>query len=74
MDPVLLEEVDAAAGQTAESRAAYIRGACQKRLRSEQTQALDRLYVEGYRRKPEKGTWGIVGARLLAQRLRRDRW
>lgn len=74
MDPVLVEQVDAAAGQVAESRAAYIRGACEKRLRSEEAQALDRLYVEGYRRKPEKGAWGMLGARLLAQRLRGDRW
>jgi hypothetical protein len=74
MDARLLGEVDDAAGRVAESRAAYIRGACIHRLRSEETQALDRRYIEGYRRKPEKVSWGKLGAKLLAQRLRRDRW
>jgi len=74
MDVRLLGEVDAAAGRGAESRAAYIRGACAHRLRDEETQALDRRYVEGYRRTPEKKHWGQLGARLLAQRLRGDRW
>jgi hypothetical protein len=74
IDPDLLARVDTAAGRVAESRAAYIRGACERRLKSEEAEALDRRYVEGYRRRPEKRTWGKVGAKMLARRLRGDPW
>ncbi|MBI2492974.1 MAG: hypothetical protein HYV94_12905 [Candidatus Rokubacteria bacterium] len=74
MDIALLEQVDAAAGRVAESRAAYIRGACRQRLTSEEAAALDRRYVEGYRRTPEQEAWGRLGAQLLARRLLGDRW
>jgi hypothetical protein len=74
IDDTLLGRLDAAAGRVAESRAAYIREACQRRLRSEETGELDKRYVEGYRRKPEKPAWGMVGAKLLARRLKQDRW
>ena len=74
MDAALLHQVDAAAGRVAESRSAYIRGACERRLRSEEAAALDRRYTEAYRRKPETQTWGKLGAKFLARRLRGDRW
>jgi hypothetical protein len=74
MDVALLQAVDAAAARVAESRARYIRGACERRLRSEEADALDRRYVEGYRRRPEKPAWGRLGAKLLARRLRGDSW
>ena len=74
MDPPLLARVDSAAAHVAESRSAYIRGACEWRLRREEAEALDRRYIEGYRRKPEKQAWGKLGARLLGRRLRGDRW
>jgi hypothetical protein len=74
MDVRLLDAVDAAASRVAESRAAYIRAACQRRLRTEEAEALDRLYVEAYRRRPEKPAWGKLGAKLLARRLRDDAW
>ena len=74
MDLRLLEAVDAAAAHVAESRAAYIRAACERRLRSEEAQALDRRYVEAYRRRPERPAWGKLGAKVLARRLRDDAW
>jgi hypothetical protein len=70
----LLERIDSAAGHVVESRAAYIRGACERRLKGETEQALDRRYAEGYRRRPENQAWGRLGAKLLAQRVRRDTW
>lgn len=70
----LLERIDTAAGHVAESRAAYIRGACERRLMTETTEELDRRYAEGYRRQPEKPAWGKLGAKLLARRLRQDPW
>jgi hypothetical protein len=74
IDDGLLGRVDAAAGRVAESRAAYIREACRRRLQSEETLDLDRRYVEGYARKPEDRAWGALGRKLLARRLRGDRW
>ncbi|HTO13175.1 MAG TPA: hypothetical protein VMQ51_16480 [Candidatus Binatia bacterium] len=72
MDAGLLDAVDAAAGRVAESRAAYIRAACEERVRRETSEALDRRYAEAYRRQPEKLAWGKIGAKLLARRLRDD--
>ena len=74
IDDALLTRLDAAAGRVAESRAAYIREACRRRLQSEEARELDRRYVEGYARKPEDRAWGRLGAKLLAHRLKRDRW
>ena len=53
MDAALLEQIDAAAGRVAESRSAYIRGAWERRLKSEEADALDRRHTEGYPRKPK---------------------
>jgi hypothetical protein len=72
IDDALLTRLDAAAGQVAESRAAYIREACQRRLRSEEASALDKRYIAGYRRKPEDPAWSKAGAKLLAGRLKRS--
>jgi hypothetical protein len=74
MDGELLDRIDLAAGRVAESRAAYIRGACRLRLDTETAKRLDDRYVEGYRGRPEPRTWGTMGAKLLAQRIARERW
>lgn len=74
MDAGLLERVDAAAGRVAESRAAYIRAACERRIKRELADELDRRYREGYRRRPEKATMARAGAKLLARSLREDSW
>lgn len=74
MDGELLDWIDAAAGRVAESRAAYIRAACRQRLASEAMRKLDERYVGGYRKRPEATAWGKVGAKLLSQRTKRERW
>lgn len=56
IDEDLLKHLDATAGVVAESRAAFIREACRLRLRDLALKELDRRYVEGYRKKPEKET------------------
>jgi hypothetical protein len=48
MDEALLTQIDATAGIVAESRAAFIREACQQRLKSLQAKELDELYIEGH--------------------------
>jgi hypothetical protein len=55
MDEDLLERIDATAGIVAESRAAFIRAACQQRLKNFEAKERDRLYMEGI-----KGTRKIL--------------
>jgi hypothetical protein len=70
----LLKRIDASAGVVAESRAAFIREACQRRLKSLQAKGLDRLYVEGYRSQPEDIDWAKSSAQLLSERLPKEKW
>jgi len=70
IDDELLERIDATAGIVAESRAAFIREACNQRLKSLRAKELDRLYSEGYRKKPEESGWAEASVKLLAKRLR----
>jgi hypothetical protein len=69
----LLKRIDASAGVVAESRAAFIREACQQRLKSLRAQELDRLYMEGHRSQPENLDWAESSARLLSMRLPKEK-
>ena len=70
----LLERIDKTAEAVAESRAAFIRKACNLRLKSLEAGELDRQYVEGYRKKPEDTAWAETGARLLSRILPKEKW
>ncbi|MBI1997882.1 MAG: hypothetical protein HYU31_12705 [Deltaproteobacteria bacterium] len=70
----LLKRIDASAGVVAESRAAFIRQACQQRLKSLQVKELDRIYIEGHRRQPEDLSWAESSVRLLSKRLPKEKW
>lgn len=70
----LLERIDATAGTVAESRAAFIREACKQRLKNLQAKELDRLYAEGYRKRPEEGDWAEASVKLLSKRLPKEKW
>ena len=70
----LLERIDATAGVVAESRAAFIREACKQRLKSLHAKELDRLYSEGYRKKPEDLVWAEASVKLLSRRLPKEKW
>jgi metal-responsive CopG/Arc/MetJ family transcriptional regulator len=74
IDDELLERIDASAGVVAESRAAFIREACEERLKSLQAKELDRLYVEGYRKRPEESDWAEASVKLLSKRLPKEKW
>jgi hypothetical protein len=74
MDTDLLQSIDSTAGVIAESRAAFIREACQQRLKSLQAKELDRLYIAGHRRQPEDLDWAESSARLLSKRLPKEKW
>jgi hypothetical protein len=70
----LLKRIDATAGVVAESRAAFIREACQQRLKSLRAKELDRVYIEGHESQPEDLRWAKSSARLLSKRLPKEKW
>lgn len=74
IDPDLLTRVDEGASMVAESRAAFIREACRRRLRSLEREKLERRYVEGYERSPEDTAWARMGAVLLSRVLPKEKW
>ena len=74
IDSGLLSDIDESAGLVAESRAEFIRKACRERLRSLVEAELDRRYVEGYRKTPEKESAGRANAKLLAKLAPEEKW
>ena len=74
MEEELLKQIDATAGVVAESRAAFIREACQQRLKSLRAKELDRLYIEGHQSHPEDLDWAESSAKLLSKRLPKEKW
>ena len=74
MEEELLNQIDAIAGIVAESRAAFIREACQQRLKSLHAKELDRLYIEGHQSHPESLDWAESSAKLLSKRLPKEKW
>ena len=74
MEEELLKQIDATAGIVAESRAAFIREACQQRLKTLRSQELDRLYIEGHQSHPENLDWARSSAKLLSKRLPKEKW
>lgn len=74
MEEDLLKRIDATAGIVAESRAAFIRAACQRRLKNFEAQERNRLYMEGHQRHPEDLDWAESSAKLLSKRLPKEKW
>ena len=74
MEEELLKRIDATAGIVAESRAAFIREACQQRLKSLHAKELDRLYIEGHRFRPENLDWAESSAKLFSKRQPKEKW
>ena len=74
MEEELLKQIDATAGIVAESRAAFIREACQQRLKNLHAKDLDRLDIEGHQSLPEDMDWARSSAKLLSKRLPKEKW
>ena len=74
MEEELLKRIDASAGTVVESRAAFIREACQQRLKSLHAKELDRLYIEGHRSRPENLDWAESSAKLFSKRQPKEKW
>ena len=43
-------------------------------MKSLQAKELDRLYVEGYRKRPEESDWAETSVKLLSKRLPKEKW
>ncbi|MGH7859309.1 MAG: hypothetical protein ACREQY_18440 [Candidatus Binatia bacterium] len=69
-----LSRIDETAGLVSESRAQFMREACRQRLKRIEEKELERRYVEGYRRHPEKDSWGRAAAKLLSGTLAGEKW
>lgn len=74
MEEELLSQIDATAGIVAESRAVFIREACQQRLKSLRTKELDRLYIHGHQSRPESLDWAKSSVNLLSKRMPKEKW
>ena len=74
MDDGLLRAVNREARASRSTRAALIRAACQEYLQRIEKRELERRYIEGYRRMPEKPAWGKMGAKLAAEVLSTEDW
>jgi hypothetical protein len=74
MEEELLKQIDARAAIVAESRAAFIREACQQRMKTLCAEELDRLYIEGHQSRPKNLDWVESSAKLLSKRLPEEKW
>lgn len=74
LDEKLLRSLNREAKASRLTRAALIRRACQEYLRQLEEQEMDRRYVAGYRRNPEKPAWGEAGAKLAAEVWSEEAW
>ena len=74
MDEGLLNAVNERAKSRRSTRAALIREACEEYLHRPDQQALDRKYVEGYRRKPESPLAGKLGEKMAQEVWQEETW
>jgi hypothetical protein len=74
MDEGFLRTVNERAKSRRLTRAALIRIACEEYLRRLDRQALDRKYVEGYRRKPESPLVGKLGEKMAGEVWPEEAW
>jgi len=74
MSPQLLAEVDRLARANGESRAAFIRRACEHFLAELRRRELEELYERGYRRHPEELAFAEVSAHIAAETWTDENW
>jgi hypothetical protein len=74
MSPQFLAEVDRLAKARGESRAAFIRCACEHFISELREQELEALYEQGYREHPEELVFAKVAADLAAETWPDEDW
>jgi len=74
IDEELLSALDSISKKHGLSRSELIREACRRYLRQEEYEQMDKLYEEGYKRKPEEPALGEVQTSLVTQILSEEPW
>lgn len=74
MTPELLAEVDRLARERGESRAAFIRRACEHFMAELRERELEAAYERGYREHPEELAFAEAAARLAAETWPGEDW
>lgn len=74
IDPELLSELDCLARARGVSRSQLIRESCESYARAARDEELDRDYVRGYTKHPEKEGWGRMGEAILAESTADEEW
>ena len=74
VDENFLARIDTGASLLRESRAGFVRAACEMRLRSLEEAEKERLYESGYQRRPEDPEWADMAAAELARRVKKETW
>ena len=74
VDSVFLARIDTGAGSVKESRAQFVREACELRLKQLDDLEKERRYQTGYEKRPDDTVWAEVSADSLAERLPEEDW
>lgn len=74
VDAEFLARIDRRARVLRESRAAFVRAACQERLRTLEDAEKEHRYEAAYLNVPERTAWAGVSARLLSLALTKEKW
>lgn len=70
----LLHALDLLSKKRCQSRSELIREACQRYLRQIESEQLDEVYKEGYRRLPEESSLGQGQVSIATQILPQESW
>jgi len=74
VDTAFLARIDAGAGFVKESRAQFVREACELRLKRLEDLEKERRYLAGYEKRPDNTVWAEVSADSLAAQLPDEEW
>jgi hypothetical protein len=74
MEERLLSAITRSAKARKSTRAALIREACKRYMDRLEEEELDRRYIEGYRRQPERPAWGKLGEKLALEVWAKEEW
>ena len=74
VEAAFLERIDTGAGIVRESRAQFVREACELRLKHLEDLEKERRYRVGYEKRPDDTVWAEVSADSLAAQLSQEDW
>lgn len=74
IDNELLDALDSMGRRRGQSRSRVIREACSRYLAEVETEELDAVYQEGYKRKPEEPILAEAQVKLVGRVLPKETW